>query len=599
MLLAVGMLLPCWYSYYSTITATYIHGDDETPLLEMWKKAENRENIQATISQSANTSISKLACIKEEKACRYDYIGDFLENEKLPGIVHRAIPSVPSQRRIPHERANDWAYIFDQRFKPPNDGSQTALFDFNGLLIPLYKNGNNTDSSILESDWDPALLDYITGRYHPYFTKEQVNKVKYLSINRMSNVHSCKPKFKFGYGPKWANYMGISLLDENLSLIEGTDVAVDIDKWLLNNEKDTSIFADYYVVAVRSSRNNPLRDQLFLFASSHLGTVSMPFDIRRVPPVNKLPQYREISWNTKLKSKPVTPLSEFQYGDGLQIRFMDNPGHRDTDTYFLERGVHRGKNFHMFESSNGETFLELGPHGYPKNMAHITTPINFYANEFAPSAKLTLFEKREIKNIKELGPKPSIVLSPITESKKGNPQWSFKSDIPLLDRPRKPKLKLPYIKYRGTSQIIDFHLRGKDVKVGISHSVAEESAITDKRAYLSQFYAFSPESPFEIVALSGYFCLNHMHEEDIGYSTHWISERPVENRTAPIKILNETYSCPITTFIVGFTEMIGSGGKDTIITYGVNDCYSRSIIVPKKKIEMLLLGKEYKGDTIR
>ena len=39
-------------------------------------------------------------------------------------------------------------------------------------------------------------------------------------------------------------------------------------------------------------------------------------------------------------------------------------------------------------------------------------------------------------------------------------------------------------------------------------------------------------------------------------------------------------------------EKIGNGGNDVIITYGVDDCYSRSIVVPKKKIEILLLGNK-------
>jgi len=116
--------------------------------------------------------------------------------------------------------------------------------------------------------------------------------------------------------------------------------------------------------------------------------------------------------------------------------------------------------------------------------------------------------------------------------------------------------------------------------------------VTDKRAYLSQFYAFHPYPPFDIVAISGHSCFNHMNENDIGYSAQWISARPIKNRTAPILIKSENYRCPIITFASGMNEMIGHKGENVIISYGVNDCYSRSIVVPKKKIEMLLLGKQ-------
>ena len=42
--------------------------------------------------------------------------------------------------------------------------------------------------------------------------------------------------------------------------------------------------------------------------------------------------------------------------------------------------------------------------------------------------------------------------------------------------------------------------------------------------------------------------------------------------------------------MAGLNEMFGYNRENLIITYGVNDCYSRSLIVSKKKIEMLLLG---------
>merc|ERR1712232_228550 len=112
------------------------------------------------------------------------------------------------------------------------------------------------------------------------------------------------------------------------------------------------------------------------------------------------------------------------------------------------------------------------------------------------------------------------------------------------------------------------------------------------RSYLSQFYAFLPDPPFKIVAMSGHFCFNHMDEKDIGYSAQWTSERPVDNRTAPIMIMAKNYRCPVITFASGMTEMVGNE-NNVIITYGANDCYSRSIVVPKKKIEMLLLGQNH------
>jgi hypothetical protein len=88
-----------------------------------------------------------------------------------------------------------------------------------------------------------------------------------------------------------------------------------------------------------------------------------------------------------------------------------------------------------------------------------------------------------------------------------------------------------------------------------------------------------------------------MLETDDGYSAQWVSERAMTNRTAPIMVHDEEIRCPLITFASGMTEMIGRDGNNVIITYGVDDCYSRSIIVPKKKIELLLLGQVQDGAT--
>lgn len=549
-----------------------------------------------------------VACIHEKRFCRYDDVGDFLENTEYPGFVHKPLPSVPSHRRIPHEKANDWSYILEQRAKLPEDGSMTALMDYNAMLLPLYKNTNNTSTSTVSSvggdfafssDLDPILLDRLTGKYHPFFSDAEVKRVKYLSISRTSNLHSCKPKFKFHFGTIPQDFLGLSLLDENLARIEGTDVAINADNWLLG--KLSATFFDFQIVAVRSTKENPLKDQLFLFVSGHIGTFSLPIDIRRTPPAVLASKYDAISWDSKVRGKAIPLSHEYQYGDGFQVKFMDDPGRFNTfklgyraDRLFADRGVDHGKNFHIFESSSGETFMEAWPHGYDARFGghddgqrntHYTIPINFFASNYEPSSELSLFHGREFRRVK--GKRPQAFFQEAVESKNGTPKNSFKNDIPKHERPRK--------KFRGTSQIIDMVLMGKDVKVGISHTVSEEQeGRTEKRVYLSHFYAFLPDPPFEIIAVSGHFCFNHMHESDVGHSEQWISERPIDNRTAPILVLGDYFRCPIITFASGMTEMIGNG-HNAIITYGVNDCYSRSIIVPKKKIEMLLLGEIVTG----
>lgn len=236
-----------------------------------------------------NTS-TMLSCIRQDTICRYDDIGQFLEYNQndeyltsfpMPGgIIHKSLSCIPKHRRIPHEKANDWPYILQQRNAPPDDGSMTALMDYNAMLIPLYRNIQGTDN--LVSDFDSIILDQLTGKYHPYFSGHDANQVKYLSITRSSNLHACKPRFKFSFGTLAQDYLGISLLDENLQRIQGTDIAINVDKWILGNM--TAVFHDFRLEAVKSTKGKNLNDQFFLLASGHLGTYGFPIDIRRVPP---------------------------------------------------------------------------------------------------------------------------------------------------------------------------------------------------------------------------------------------------------------------------------------------------------------------------
>jgi len=604
--------------------------DKDTP----HKNKSNSVSISGIRIDQGPFNTTMISCIQERKVCRYDDIGDFLESRSaksfssggndgdssgssisnmLPGaLVHKPMTCIPPHRRIPHQKANDWPYILEQRNAQPEDGSMTALMDYNAMLIPLYKNvkviddaGGSTSTKIM-SDLDPSLLDHLTGKYHSYFSDEEVNRVKYLSISRTSNLHACKPRFEFHFGTLAQDFIGISLLDDHLQRIEGTDIAINFDKWVVGNM--TAIFHDFRVVAAKSTRGKDLKDQLFLTTSGHLGTYLFPMDIRRMPPVSA--ESVQKPWNTKLKGAAVPRSSEFQYGSGMEVRFVDDPGrfadkrvYSRGDLLFKDRGLDRGKNFHFFESSEGKTYMEMWPHGYndpgqrkrPFN-SHVAVPVDFFSSSFEPLSPMNAFPGRREKFVK--GKRKQVEFLDEIRSLNGDPtpKRSFDNEVPKHLRPN--------MKFRGTSQIIDMTLNGAPFKVGISHSVAEgwidketNERHTDHRTYLSQFYAFSPDPPFEVVAITGHFCFNHMLETDDGYSAQWVSERAMTNRTAPIMVHDEEIRCPLITFASGMTEMIGRDGNNVIITYGVDDCYSRSIIVPKKKIELLLLGQVQDGAT--
>ena len=53
-------------------------------------------------------------------------------------------------------------------------------------------------------------------------------------------------------------------------------------------------------------------------------------------------------------------------------------------------------------------------------------------------------------------------------------------------------------------------------------------------------------------------------------------------------LFNDTFDCPSIHFVSGISEYIGDSSK-AILSYGVNDCYPRMIVVEKKDIERSLL----------
>ena len=219
-------------------------------LLEAVNKSPIRRQEASIIINPPEMNITSISCIKKKEICSFDDIGDFLESSDMNfrAIVHEPLQAIPAHRRIPHEKANEWQYILDQRARLPEDGSLTALMDYNAMLIPLFSNGDDGET---KSKFDPVLLDRLTGRYHPYFSDFEADRVKYLSITRSSNLHSCKPKFKFHFGTLAQDFLGLSLLDENLKMIKGTDISVNVDKWLMGNM--TAVFHDFQIISVRST----------------------------------------------------------------------------------------------------------------------------------------------------------------------------------------------------------------------------------------------------------------------------------------------------------------------------------------------------------
>lgn len=533
-------------------------------------KDDSSRNVEQSIKASARLLAPCL--FNKTVICRFDNVGRFLEETPtITPVVHRHIQAVPSYRRTPHEMANNRTYIANGLTSFPDDlkdkdATNATLNEYNPTILPLYrnvKNGPSKQKGGISSDLDPKLLDELTGRYHPGFSDAEADQVQYLSVTRSSNHYpKCIPDGGYRKGQDkpydWVNYPGLALLDRNLQPIDGADVLIDIEKYYFHPRRNVRAFQDFTIFAARTTEGNKKRDQLFLMTN---GMHVLPLSIRRVPPGVETD---ESDWKTKIDKSRRIP-NDSIFGTGLQVR-MTHPGnHSNIDVHHKSVRMVEGKNMHILESRNGTTYIEIWPHS-----AHVVMPVNFFSNSFTSFDDYSWqIEGNKQIVIPDLHTNSSFV---------SIPRGTVRMKTPLN---------------RGTACCAHITLAdGREAKLGIAHSVATPLN------YLHRFYVFLPEEPFQVIALSGHFCLGGMTINDTDSEHHWISKQDNIFQPEKTRIGQGVYDCPSITFASGITNMIGHGDNYIILSYGVGDCYSRSIFVHKKKIELLLFPDASLLDTI-
>ena len=108
-----------------------------------------------------------------------------------------------------------------------------------------------------------------------------------------------------------------------------------------------------------------------------------------------------------------------------------------------------------------------------------------------------------------------------------------------------------------------------------------------ERNYLSFFYAFSPRPPFQLLARSGYFCLDFASESrDEEGGT--LNPRSVLTHNRPLLLNNETFACSQIHYVSTIVEKVDDASA-VVVGYGMNDCTARLVEVPKTEIALLLL----------
>jgi hypothetical protein len=150
------------------------------------------------------------------------------------------------------------------------------------------------------------------------------------------------------------------------------------------------------------------------------------------------------------------------------------------------------------------------------------------------------------------------------------------SEASLLTRGRGGACCIPWVDPRTQQSVWVGVLHTKTPSQGNRQRVTNVTA----NHYLSQFYAFEQTPPFNLVALSGFFCLGFHDGAD---HAHHLAQLSSWRRLQ----LGMTFDCPRIHFLSGIT--LKAGDPSTIIlALGVNDCYSLFLEVPMRSIDDLL-----------
>lgn len=89
----------------------------------------NEEGFFLNISKS-----SVPACILNKKECRFDDIGEYIEESAILTIAHPLSEVLPENRKVSKSEANNVTFMKNTRLIGPSDGSKTPLFEYNPTI---------------------------------------------------------------------------------------------------------------------------------------------------------------------------------------------------------------------------------------------------------------------------------------------------------------------------------------------------------------------------------------------------------------------------------------------------------------------------------
>jgi len=519
---------------------------------------------------------------------KYDQAG----LQPIPGTArsHHLPNAVPEARTIPRHLVENKAYHISQRtntttqsvvrpvkekggfnWKHHNyESDYRTIYLFNPAILPLHNTipTNNDDPDCLSK----KDLQALTGG------DPSVRYVAVYDAYLGSNCFGPDPKREIMKAGELISYTAVALLDERLDVIPGSDILIDINagpgygKYWRQWRGDCRIFL--------------MRGTIYFSCNEFLH----PMRIRRTKTADGRPiesVFDTTTFGTRSDDRTPYVYSNI-YGSGLEITLTHRP-HRSG----------RGKNFQFFRSKTASESTEGKYHYYIQTYP---APHTFRRVNIPPAGDPLNLYPRDWKSEETFS---SAILPPLsfdtpdtnntilTCLRENDTRTKKEIDWFTCTDPR----EVPFFHTRehGTACCVSVNLDGRDVLVGISHeklSPASNFWLIDrdkryehfgKDQFVSRFLAYNPSPPFDIVASSGWFCLGFADVEEKGGST-----QAGRNTQYRLNLFNDTYDCPAIHFITGFSEVVGDSSK-AILSYGVNDCHPRMMVVEVLVPVLLLL----------
>ena len=544
------------------------------------------------------------------------------------GVTHY-LSSIPSSARVPNDvstllhETNVTQILLDKW----NNGKRTDLFwEYNPTIAVLPLSWRTKLQKQMEQVWPT--------------TGNSTNDPVYVASFRVSSNHGCYPwETVTQHLPgaqvnlmKDQNYLGLALLRHDLTMIPQTDLVVDAETQLGVSRKPGlgQHFVDYRLFG--------FNDKIYMnINGSPVYWVSLQLDILANPPTTQEPpppfmSKQELFHHDGSKDGPIRFRNKFG-SDHLQVSFEEAP-----KTIF---GLYKGKNFAIFQpphlQSSGALVAEVNvyrtrqtvefqPHGmhvlsHCQVNQHVLPPNRAPSNCTFDENNQSVQEQQERLTkvlVDRSVPVYSIYRREVAVAKNGTlastdepppptfatidelwfAQPVFKSvphggaccaHVDLSSTETSRSNNPPNAAFQGDRVLVGIgHTKIPYRKIGNSPEMKQRAKDMPHHQYVSFFYAFDPTPPYRIVARSGLFCLpfaSQSEQEEVN-AYHALT------RVRPLTLKQHAFECPQISFVSSIIDHGTDPENKVILSYGINDCTPRMVVMEKQEIVRFLFLKD-------